>query len=190
MRVVAVAVIVAFLAGPADWRSQKQGASQVRRKGKGQDPRAEAAEKDAEKAYKRSSAISRHRRPSIPGRRARPTIRRSRKPRRPPRRPRPGQRQIERHACCGKSTMVMPTRSRPGTACRPSLDRPPVRAGHRARAGHGEADRAFEAQAGQRIFDIGCGCGAIAIELARQVGRPAMCSASIFPCQCWSGRAS
>ena len=33
-----------------------------------------------------------------------------------------------------------------------------------------------DAQAGQRILDIGCGCGAIAIELARQVGTIRPCA--------------
>ncbi len=48
-----------------------------------------------------------------------------------------------------------------------------------------------DAQAGQRILDIGCGCGAIAIDLARAGRRHlAMCSASTFPCRCWNARAS
>ena len=42
---------------------------------------------------------------------------------------------------------------------------------------------------GERIIDMGCGCGATAIELAARSARQGMCSASIFPDRCWRGPA-
>jgi len=82
------------------------------------------------------------------------------------------------------ATIEMPTRSPLERSGRPAAGQTARRAGYPARAGSRLLIERAKVKPGERILDVGCGCGATSAALAREVGPSGLCWASTSPRRC------